>query len=101
VTTWAIVELEAELAAEQQRSAGLRTDYERERADRMVTTQEPRCAALSAWSPRGHRQVISRTIIPIEQLTYAEIAQRLGVSSEAERAFVKRGECAAACPHGH
>ena len=34
--------LEAELAAEQQRSAGHRADYERERdrADRMVTTQD-------------------------------------------------------------
>jgi hypothetical protein len=35
-----VAELEAELAAEQQRSAGHRADYERERADRMVATQD-------------------------------------------------------------
>src|SRR5215510_8708896 len=37
-----IAEFEAELAAEQQRSAGHRSDYERERdrTDRMVTTQD-------------------------------------------------------------
>jgi hypothetical protein len=37
-----VTELEAELAAEQQRSAGHRADYERERepADRMVATQD-------------------------------------------------------------
>jgi hypothetical protein len=39
-----VVELEAELAAEQQRSAGHRADYERERADRMVIR----------WSPLRH-----------------------------------------------
>ena len=33
-----IESLEAELAAEQERSAGHRADFERERADRMVTT---------------------------------------------------------------
>jgi polynucleotide 5'-kinase involved in rRNA processing len=35
-----IAGLEAELAAEQQRSAGHRGDCERERADRMVATQD-------------------------------------------------------------
>src|SRR5215510_4474008 len=45
---------------------------------------------LSGWSLRGHRQVTSRTIMPIEQLTYAQIAERLGSSSEAARAIVKR-----------
>jgi hypothetical protein len=35
-----IEQLEAELAAEQQRSAGQRVDYERERADHLVTVQD-------------------------------------------------------------
>jgi hypothetical protein len=43
-----VAELEAELAAEQQRSAGHRADYERERerTDRMVTTQDRMVAEL-------------------------------------------------------
>ena len=42
--------LEAELAAEQQRSAGHRADYERERdrADRMVTAQDRLVTELEA-----------------------------------------------------
>src|SRR5262249_33253221 len=36
-----IATLEAELVAEQQRSAGHRADFERERADQLVTTQDP------------------------------------------------------------
>src|SRR5262249_50647411 len=35
-----IQQLEAELAAEQQRSAGQRVDYERERADHLVTVHD-------------------------------------------------------------
>jgi hypothetical protein len=35
-----IEQLEAELAAEQQRSAGQRVDYEREHADHLVTVQD-------------------------------------------------------------
>jgi hypothetical protein len=43
-----VAELEAELAAEQQRSAGHRSDYEheRERADRMITAQDRMVAEL-------------------------------------------------------
>jgi hypothetical protein len=40
--------------------------------------------------PRGHQAVTSRSIMPTEQLTYAQIAERLGVSPEAARAIVKR-----------
>jgi predicted outer membrane protein len=43
-----VAELEAELAAEQKRSAGHRSDYEheRERADRMITAQDRMVAEL-------------------------------------------------------
>jgi hypothetical protein len=41
-----IAGLEAELAAEQQRSAGHRVDYEHERADRMLATQDRLVAEL-------------------------------------------------------
>jgi hypothetical protein len=41
-----VAELEAELSAEQQCSAGHRADYERDRADRMVTTQDRLVAEL-------------------------------------------------------
>ena len=45
-----VAELEAELAAEQQRWAGHRADYEREceRTDRMVTTQDRMVAELES-----------------------------------------------------
>src|SRR5262249_5789703 len=43
-----------------------------------------------APSPRGHQPVTSRSIMPTEQLTYAQIAERLSVSTEAARAIVKR-----------
>jgi hypothetical protein len=39
---------------------------------------------------RGHQAVTSRSIMPVEQLTYAQIAERLGVTSEAARAIAKR-----------
>ena len=47
-----VAELEAALAAEQQRSAGHRADYEheRERADRMVSTQDRMVAELTNLS---------------------------------------------------
>jgi hypothetical protein len=41
-------------------------------------------------TPRGHQAVTSGSIMPTEQLTYAQIAQRLSVSPEAARALVKR-----------
>src|SRR2546430_9758631 len=47
-----------------------------------------RSKRLSAWSPRGH--LTSGSIMPTEQLTYAQIAERLSVSPEAARAIVKR-----------
>jgi hypothetical protein len=37
--------------------------------------------------PRGHHAV---TPMPVEQLTYPQIAERLGVSAEASRALVRR-----------
>ena len=43
-----IATLEAELVAEQQRSAGHRADFERERADQLVTTQDRMVAELEA-----------------------------------------------------
>src|SRR6516165_511614 len=49
-----------------------------------------RSKPLSAWSPRRHRAVTSGSIMPTEQLTYAQIAERLSVSPEAARAIVKR-----------
>jgi hypothetical protein len=49
-----------------------------------------RSKPLSAWSPRGHQAVTSGSIMPTEQLTYAQIAKRLSVSPEAARAIVKR-----------
>src|SRR5262249_12936735 len=54
-----------------------------------------RSKRLSAWSPRGHQAVTSRSIMPTEQLTYAQIAERLSVSAEAARALVKRIACRA------
>ena len=36
------------------------------------------------------RKVTTPIVMPIEQLTYAQIAERLGISSEAARAIVKR-----------
>src|SRR5262249_61616011 len=49
-----------------------------------------RSKQLSAWSPRGHQAVTSGSIMTTEQLTYAQIAERLSVSPEAARAIVKR-----------
>jgi hypothetical protein len=43
-----IATLEAELVAEQQRSAGHRADFERERADQLVTTQDRMVAEFEA-----------------------------------------------------
>jgi hypothetical protein len=47
-----------------------------------------------ASRPRSHHAgtspVTSRSIMPTEQLTYAQIAERLSVSTEAARALVKR-----------
>ena len=80
-----VVELETELAAEQQRSAGHRADYERERerADRMVATQDRIVAELAnlrtlldiaqqsaqmvtpqTWSEMTWRQRIRRLVAP-------------------------------------
>ena len=49
-----------------------------------------RSKPLSAWSPRGQQAVTSGSIMPTEQLTFAQIAERLSVSPEAARAIVKR-----------
>jgi hypothetical protein len=59
-----IAELEAELAAERQRSAGHRADYkhERERADRMVGTQDRLVAELEIL--RGLRAAIQEAARP-------------------------------------
>src|SRR5215510_5129878 len=55
-----------------------------------VVTSRNRSKPLSAWSPRGHQAVTSGSIMPTEQLTYAQIAERLSISPEAARAIVKR-----------
>src|SRR5262249_29167338 len=43
-----VAELEAELAQAEERSAGHRVDFERERADQLVTTQDRMVAELEA-----------------------------------------------------
>jgi len=55
-----------------------------------IRAAKQRSKLLSAWSPRGHQAVTSGSIMPTEQLTYVQIAEHLGVSTEAARAIVKR-----------
>jgi hypothetical protein len=58
------------------------------RDPRRRSNEVSRCP--SAWSPRGHQAVTPGSIMPTEQLTYAQIAKHLSVSPEAARAIVKR-----------
>src|SRR5262245_25334310 len=69
-----IAELEAELAAEQQRSAGHRTDYERERerADRMVTIQDRLIAELE--NLRTLLETAQQSARPVTPRTWREMS---------------------------
>src|SRR5262245_36810732 len=69
-----IAELEAELAAEQQRSAGHRADYERERerADRMVTIQDRLIAELE--NLRTLLETAQQSARPVTPRTWREMS---------------------------
>ena len=64
--------LEAELTAEQERSAGHRADYERERdrADRMVTTQDRLVFELE--NLRGLLEAAQKPVHPVTPRTWRE-----------------------------
>jgi hypothetical protein len=68
-----IAELEAELGAEQQRSAGRRADYERERerADRMVSTQDRLVAELE--NLRTLMEVAQQSALAVTTRTWREM----------------------------
>src|SRR5262249_406991 len=59
----------------------------RRRAEALVQINR---GLASARSPRGHQPVTFRSIMPIEHLTYAQIAERRSASTQAPRAIVKR-----------
>jgi len=67
-----VARLETELATEQQRSAGHRWDYERERerADRMVTTQDRLVAELEGL--RGVLETAQEVAHPVTPRTWRE-----------------------------
>jgi chromosome segregation ATPase len=69
-----VAELEAELAAEQKRSAGHRADFERERdrADRMVTTQDRLVAELEAL--RSLLEAAQQSARPVTPRTWREMS---------------------------
>ena len=69
-----VAELEAELAAEQQRSAGHRADYERERTDRMVITQDRMVAELE--NLRTLLEVAQQSAQVVTPLTWSELTWR-------------------------
>jgi hypothetical protein len=71
-----VVELEAELAAEQQRSAGHRVDYERERerTDRMITTQDRMVAELE--NLRTLLEVAQQSAHVVTAQTWSEMTWR-------------------------
>ena len=71
-----IAELEAELAAEQQRSAGHRADYERERerTDRMVTTQDRLVAELE--NLRTLMEIAQQSALAVTTRTWREMPLR-------------------------
>jgi hypothetical protein len=66
-----IATLEADLAAEQQRSAGLRADFERERADRMVTIQDRLMAELE--NLRSLLEAARQSARPVTPRTWREM----------------------------
>ena len=68
--------LEAELAAEQERSAGHRTDFERERdrADRMVTTQDRLVTELEVL--RSLLEAAQKPVHPVTPRTWREMSWR-------------------------
>jgi chromosome segregation ATPase len=69
-----IEQLEAELAAEQQRSAGHRADYERERerADQLVTTQDRIIGELK--NLRSLLQLAQQAARPVTTRTWRDVA---------------------------
>jgi hypothetical protein len=71
-----VADLEAELAAEQQRSAGHRSDYERERerADRMVTAQDRMVAELE--NLRTLLEVAQQSAQVVTPRTWSELSWR-------------------------
>jgi hypothetical protein len=71
-----VADLEAELAAEQQRSAGHRSDYERERerADRMVTAQDRMVAELE--NLRTLLEVAQQSAQVVTPRTWSEMTWR-------------------------
>lgn len=79
-----LANLETELAAEQQRSAGHRADYERERerADRMVTTQDRLVSeleglrALLEAAQEAARPVTPRTVPSMAPVHSAPVERR-------------------------
>src|SRR5262245_6521821 len=104
-----VAELEAALAAEQQRSAGHRADYEheRERADRMVSTQDRMVAELTNLStlleiaavcPGGHPSDMERNdLAPADPLAAHDGVTRhvmVGFSDPAIRSLLERDETA-------
>jgi hypothetical protein len=71
-----VAELEAELAAEQQRSAGHRADFERERerADRMITAQDRMVAELE--NLRTLLEVAQQSAQVVTPRTWSEMTWR-------------------------
>jgi hypothetical protein len=67
-----VATLEADLAAEQQRSAGHRADFERERADRMVTIQDRLIAELE--NLRSLLEPAQQSARPVTPRTWREMS---------------------------